>query len=63
MISLYQLAIFIPISCLYIGIPMSVCLHRYFSHRAFETSRPVQLVLGLFLLMYRSLLQVSFLTL
>ena len=25
---------------------MSVCLHRYFSHKAFETSRPVQFVLG-----------------
>jgi hypothetical protein len=45
-ISLYELAIFMPISLLYIGIPMSVCLHRYFSHKAFETSRPVQFVLG-----------------
>jgi hypothetical protein len=31
--SLYELAIFIPISLIYIGIPMSVCLHRFFSHR------------------------------
>jgi len=44
--SLYELAIFIPISLIYIGIPMSVCLHRFFSHRAFETSRPMQFVLG-----------------
>ena len=33
-ISLHELAIFVPISLLYIGIPMSVCLHRYFSHKA-----------------------------
>jgi len=46
MISLSELASFVPISLLYIGIPMSVCLHRYFSHKAFETSRPVQFVLG-----------------
>ena len=46
MISLRELASFVPISLLYIGIPMSVCLHRYFSHKAFETSRPVQFVLG-----------------
>jgi hypothetical protein len=31
MISLSELASFVPISLLYIGIPMSVCLHRYFS--------------------------------
>lgn len=29
-----------------IGVAMSVCLHRYFSHSAFSTSRPVQFVLG-----------------
>jgi stearoyl-CoA desaturase (delta-9 desaturase) len=46
MISLSELASFVPISLLYIGIAMSVCLHRYFSHKAFETSRPVQFVLG-----------------
>jgi len=45
--SLFQLAVFVPISLVYIGIPMSVCLHRYFSHKAFETSRPVQFVVGL----------------
>jgi stearoyl-CoA desaturase (delta-9 desaturase) len=42
----YELAIFMPISLLFIGIPMSVCLHRYFSHKAFETSRTMQLILG-----------------
>ena len=31
---------------LLIGIAMSVCLHRYFSHRAFDTSRIMQFVLG-----------------
>jgi len=46
MLSLFQLAIMLPISLVYIGIPMSVCLHRYFSHKAFETSRPVQFVIG-----------------
>jgi fatty-acid desaturase len=46
MVRLYELASFVPIALLYIGIPMSVCLHRYFSHKAFETSRPVQFVLG-----------------
>lgn len=30
-----------------IGVCMSVCLHRYFAHRAFHTSRAVQFVLGL----------------
>ena len=45
-ISLYQLAIFMPISLLLIGVPMSVCLHRYFSHKAFETTRPMQCILG-----------------
>jgi fatty-acid desaturase len=47
MIGFSQLAIFMPLSLLYIGIPMSVCLHRYFAHRAFETSRAVQFVIGL----------------
>jgi stearoyl-CoA desaturase (delta-9 desaturase) len=46
-VSLSQLAIFMPITLLFIGIPMSVCLHRYFSHKAFETSRAVQFCLGL----------------
>lgn len=31
-----------------IGVCMSVCLHRYFAHRAFRTSRAMQFVLGLF---------------
>lgn len=30
-----------------IGLCMSVCLHRYFAHRAFRTSRVMQFVLGL----------------
>jgi len=46
LMSLMQLGLFIPISLLYIGVPMSVCLHRYFSHQAFTTSRPMQFVLG-----------------
>ena len=46
LISLVQLGAFVPLSLLYIGIPMSVCLHRYFAHQAFRTSRPVQFVLG-----------------
>ena len=29
------------------SIGMSVCLHRYFSHRAFETSRPMTLLLAI----------------
>jgi len=33
-----------PLSVGYIGIPMSILLHRYFSHRAFETSRALQFV-------------------
>ena len=32
---------------LLIGVPMSVCLHRYFSHRSFDTSRAMQFCLGL----------------
>jgi stearoyl-CoA desaturase (delta-9 desaturase) len=47
MMTLFQLAIFIPQMLLVIGVPMSVCLHRYFSHKAFETSRPMQFVIGL----------------
>lgn len=30
-----------------IGVAMSVCLHRYFAHAAFRTSRALQLVLGI----------------
>lgn len=31
---------------LFIGIPMSICLHRYFAHRAFETGRIMHFLLG-----------------
>jgi stearoyl-CoA desaturase (delta-9 desaturase) len=37
----------IPTLVILIGIPMSVCLHRYFSHAAFETSRPMQFIIGI----------------
>lgn len=30
----------------FVGVGMSICLHRYFAHGAFKTSRPVQFVLG-----------------
>mmetsp|Transcript_10076 Transcript_10076/g.20804 ORF Transcript_10076/g.20804 Transcript_10076/m.20804 type:complete len:342 (-) Transcript_10076:46-1071(-) len=30
----------------FVGIGMSTCLHRYFAHGAFSTSRPVQFVMG-----------------
>jgi fatty-acid desaturase len=33
MITAQQLALFTPIMLLFIGVPMSVCLHRYFSHK------------------------------
>jgi len=46
-ISLVQLLLFFPITVMLIGIPMSICLHRYFSHQAFETSRGMQLVFGM----------------
>jgi stearoyl-CoA desaturase (delta-9 desaturase) len=32
---------------LFIGVSMSVCLHRYFSHKAFDTSRTMQFCLGI----------------
>jgi stearoyl-CoA desaturase (delta-9 desaturase) len=41
-----QLIVFLPTVLFLIGVPMSVCLHRYFSHTAFETSRPLQAALG-----------------
>ncbi|PNH03724.1 Acyl-CoA Delta(11) desaturase, partial [Tetrabaena socialis] len=41
-----QLALTVPIALLLIGVPMSVCLHRFFSHGAFQTSRPFQFLLG-----------------
>lgn len=37
---------FFPTVVWLIGVPMSMCLHRYFSHGAFTTSRPVQAVIG-----------------
>jgi fatty-acid desaturase len=45
--SLRQLQLLIPTIVLLIGIPMSVCLHRFFSHAAFETSRPMQFLVGI----------------
>lgn len=39
--------LFFPTIVVLIGGPMSICLHRYFSHRAFETSRGMQFVIGL----------------
>jgi len=47
MITVWQLALLLPITVLFIGIPMSICLHRYFSHQAFATSRVMQLVLAI----------------
>jgi len=44
--SYWQLALLVPSSLVFVGICMSVCLHRYFSHKAFETSRPVQFLLA-----------------
>jgi stearoyl-CoA desaturase (delta-9 desaturase) len=41
------IALCISNTILLIGIPMSVCLHRYFSHGAFETSRFMQFCLGI----------------
>jgi len=35
-----------PVAMMLIGGPMSICLHRYFAHRAFETSRFVRFILG-----------------
>jgi stearoyl-CoA desaturase (delta-9 desaturase) len=32
----------------YVGCCMSICLHRYFAHNAFKTSRAFQFVLGVF---------------
>jgi len=47
MFSLLQAVLFLPITTLLIGIPMSICLHRYFSHQAFSTSRGVQFILAI----------------
>jgi len=37
-----------PLTIVVIGGAMSICLHRYFSHRAFETDRITQCCLGIF---------------
>ena len=43
-ISWVQAVLLMPLSAMYIGVPMSIMLHRYFSHKAFETSRALQFV-------------------
>jgi len=45
-ISIWQLLFLLPITLIFIFIPMSICLHRYFSHQAFATSRAMQTVLA-----------------
>ena len=47
MISLWQLILVMPITLVFIGIPMSICLHRFFSHQAFATSRALHAVLAM----------------
>jgi len=42
-----QVAVTVPSALVLIGFPMSICLHRYFAHSAFKTSRAGQFVLGL----------------
>jgi stearoyl-CoA desaturase (delta-9 desaturase) len=42
----WQVAMTLPMYIFLIGVPMSVCLHRYFSHAAFQTSRLFQFVLA-----------------
>eukprot|EP01134_Creolimax_fragrantissima_P000846 CFRG0846T1 len=42
----WQLAMIPVMFTWLIGVPMSVCLHRYFSHGAFKCSREFQVVLG-----------------
>lgn len=42
-----QAVAFMPTVLFLIGVPMSVCLHRYFSHAAFTTTRLGQLVVAL----------------
>jgi stearoyl-CoA desaturase (Delta-9 desaturase) len=44
---LLDFAVACAVTWVCIGVCMSVCLHRYFSHRAFRTSRGVQFALGL----------------
>eukprot|EP00545_Synedropsis_sp_CCMP1620_P011881 CAMPEP_0119015894 /NCGR_PEP_ID=MMETSP1176-20130426/11709_1 /TAXON_ID=265551 /ORGANISM="Synedropsis recta cf, Strain CCMP1620" /LENGTH=349 /DNA_ID=CAMNT_0006969219 /DNA_START=132 /DNA_END=1178 /DNA_ORIENTATION=+ len=41
-----QWALFFPTVIFLIGVPMSVCLHRYFSHAAFTTTRLMQAIIG-----------------
>ena len=45
--SVSELLVFMLMTVVFIGVSMSICLHRYFSHNAFETSRPMQFILGL----------------
>ena len=45
--SVPELLIFMLMTLVFIGVSMSICLHRYFSHKAFETSRSMQFILGL----------------
>lgn len=44
--SLMQWLLFLPITIFLIAVSMSMCLHRFFSHKAFETSRATGFVLG-----------------
>lgn len=46
-IGVWQLIFLLPITLIFIGIPMSICLHRYFAHQAFATSRVFQTVLAI----------------
>ena len=46
-ISWIQGMLILPLSVLYIGGPMSMILHRYFSHRAYKTSRALQFVFAI----------------
>jgi len=45
--TLFQWLVFLPKVAALIGVCMSVCLHRYFSHKAFQTSRVMQFVVGI----------------
>jgi fatty-acid desaturase len=44
--SLAQWIALMPTVIFLIGVPMSVCLHRYFAHAAFTTTRPMQFLIG-----------------
>jgi len=44
--SVLQMAAILPTILFLIGVPMSVCLHRYFAHAAFTTTRPMQCLIG-----------------